>query len=348
MDYKDYYAILGIPRDASQADVKKAFRKLARQHHPDRNQGDAAAERRFKDVNEANEVLSDPGKRKLYDQLGADWEAYARAGARPASGGPGGDPFGPGGPFAGFASAGGPGGVRYEFRTSGDPGGFSDFFNAFFGGSSGGPAAGSRAGGRTGPSFEDILGDMDLEGGGRGRVASTRPAARAAYEAEAEITLEEAFEGTTRLVSVDGRRLEVTIPRGVSTGSRVKLTGKGPGGADLVVVVRVAPHPVFTRHGRDLERELPLALEEALLGSKVHVGTLKGQVLLTIGPGTQDGKRIRLKGQGMPAIRGDERGDLYVRTRVVLPTDLSDDAKRAARRFFDLVHQPDPRTKASR
>jgi curved DNA-binding protein len=192
--------------------------------------------------------------------------------------------------------------------------------------------------------------------GAAGRQTAGRGAAdargadrqRPTYEAEAEVTLEEAFRGTTRLVEVDGRRLEVTIPKGVSTGSRVKLSGKGPGGADLVVVIRVAPHPVFTRHGRDLERDLPVTLEEALLGAKVPVGTLKGQVLLTIAPGTQTGKRIRLRGQGMPALRGDEVGDLYVRTRVVLPTDLSDEATAAARRFVELVRQPDPRTGAVR
>ena len=303
MEFQDYYATLGVSRTASPGDIKKAFRKLARQYHPDKNPGDAAAERRFKAVNEANEVLSDPDKRGLYDRLGKDWEAYARAGA--ASGGArgAGDPFGPGGPFAGFASGGGPGGIRYEFRTSGDPGEFSDFFNLFFGGAGGAGAAppGRRASGRAGPTFEELLGSMGIDGSptGGGRASGTRRSpGPTVYEAEAEVSLEEAFHGTTRLVEVDGRRLEVTIPKGVSTGSRVKLTGKGPGGADLVVVVRVAPHPVFTRHGRDLERELALTLEEALLGAKVHVGTLKGQVLLTVAPGTQNGKRIRLPGPG--------------------------------------------------
>jgi curved DNA-binding protein len=357
VEFQDYYATLGVPRTATQADIKKAFRKLARRYHPDKNPGDAAAELRFKAVNEANEVLSDPDKRGLYDRLGKDWEAYARAGA--GRGGPGGtaDPFGPGSPFAGFASGTGPGGVRYEFRTSSDPGEFSDFFNLFFGGSAGrgGTTAGRRASGRGGPTIDELLGSMGIDGAA-GRQTAGRGAAdargadrqRPTYEAEAEVTLEEAFRGTTRLVEVDGRRLEVTIPKGVSTGSRVKLSGKGPGGADLVVVIRVAPHPVFTRHGRDLERDLPVTLEEALLGAKVPVGTLKGQVLLTIAPGTQTGKRIRLRGQGMPALRGDEVGDLYVRTRVVLPTDLSDEATAAARRFVELVRQPDPRTGAVR
>jgi curved DNA-binding protein len=215
----------------------------------------------------------------------------------------------------------------------------------FFGGmAAGGQAAGGRST-RTGQatggqSIEDLLAGMGMR---PDAAATTREPRRTSYEAEAEVTLEEAFHGTTRLLEVGGRRLEVKIPRGVSTGSRVKLTGKGPGGTDVVVVVRVAPHPIFSRHGRDLERELPLSLEEALLGASVQVGTLKGRVLLTVAPGTQNGKRIRLKGQGMPALRGDERGDLYVRTRVVLPTDLSEDARAAARRFLDLAHQPDPR-----
>ncbi len=341
MDYQDYYGTLDVPRTANQAEIKKAFRKLARQYHPDKNPGDAVAERRFKAVNEANEVLSDPKKRELYDRLGKDWEAYARAGAgAPGAAGRAGSPFG------GFASGAGPGGIRYEFRTSGDTAGFSDFFNLFFGGTAAGAQA---AGGRStrtgraadGQSFEEILAGMGM---GPERGAPVREPRRTTYEAEAEVTLEEAFGGTTRLLEVGDKRLQVTIPRGVSTGSRVKLTGKGPGGADVVVVVRVAPHPVFTRLGRDLERELPLTLEEALLGARVQVGTLKGKVLLTVAPGTQNGKRIRLKGQGMPALRGDEPGDLYVRTRVVLPTGLSDEARAAAGRFLDLARQPDPRT----
>jgi curved DNA-binding protein len=355
VEYKDYYKILGVPRTATQPEIKKAFRKLARQHHPDRNPDDAVAERRFKDVNEANEVLSDPEKRKRYDALGADWEAYQRAGA--TRGATGADPFGPGGPFAGYA-AGGPGGIRYEFHTTGDPGEFSDFFQAFFGGTAAGSAA---AGGRgpapggtsaAGPGFGDILSGFGLGGAGGGRPGRGRGTAdggtaahrRAAVEAEAEVSLEEAANGTTRLVQVDGRRLEVTIPKGVDNGSRVRLSGQGPDGRDLVVLVRVKPHAVFTRSGRDLERELPVTLREALLGADVPVSTLRGRVLLTIPPGTQNGRRIRLAGQGMPSLKGDERGDLYVRTRVMLPSGLSPEATEAATRFLDLIHQPDPRT----
>ena len=153
----------------------------------------------------------------------------------------------------------------------------------------------------------------------------------------------EAYHGTTRLVEVDGKRLEITIPAGADTGTRIKLSKRGPGGGDLIVVVRLTPDPRFTRRGADLERELPLTLEEALLGGEVTVETLKGRVLLTIPAGTQPGKTFRLSGQGMPRFKSTGHGDLYVKARVVLPTDLSDEAKAAARTFLDLVNQPDPR-----
>jgi curved DNA-binding protein len=335
MEYRDYYKTLGVPRGASQADIKKAYRKLARQHHPDRNAGDKAAERRFKDVNEANAVLGDADKRKQYDALGANWEAFSRAGAGGAS------PFGAGGPFAG-------GNVRYEFRTSGgeDAGGFSDFFRAVFG--AGRSAAGTgRNSARSGPppqGFDDILSGMGIDpdsilNARRDRATQPMPA----VEADAEMDLEEAFRGTARLVEIDGKRLEVTIPPGADTGTRIKFTGKGGDGRDLVVIVRVRPHRTFTRRGADLERELSVTLEEALLGADVAVPTLKGRVVLTVPPGTQAGRTIRLSGQGMPRFKASGSGDLYVRIRVVLPTNLSAEAKDAARRFLDLLDQPDPR-----
>jgi curved DNA-binding protein len=357
MEYKDYYAVLGVPRTASQTEIKKAFRKLAREHHPDTKPGDAAAERRFKEANEAHAVLSDTDKRALYDRLGADWEAYARAGATAGAGArsAGGAA---GSPFAGFSGYGGPGGnVRYEFHTTGDAGDFSDFFQAFFGGASQpiretAPGRGRRATG--GPAFEDILAGMglDLDGGtrtgasrsGAGRVTSSTPR-QAAAEAVAEITLDEAYHGTTRLVEVDGKRLEVAIPKGADTGTRIRLTGKAPGGGDLHVVVRQRPDRVFTRRGADLERELPLTLREALLGADVHVRTPKGRVLLTVPAGTQPGRAFRLTGQGMPRFKADGHGDLYVRAKVVLPTDLSTEARAAADRFLRLVDQPDPRSR---
>jgi curved DNA-binding protein len=333
MEYKDYYKILGVPRSASQAEIKKAYRKLARQHHPDQNAGDKAAERRFKDVNEAHAVLGDPDKRKKYDALGSNWEELSRAGAAAGAAG---------GPFGGF---GGGGNVRYEFRTADaeDLGGFSDFFRMVFGSggaSPGQPARGSRSSRGSGMAFDDVLSQMGMHADGTTRTATRPPVT----EATAELDLAEAFRGTTRLVDIGGKRLEVTIPKGVDNGSRVKLTGKGQGGGDLVVVVKVRPDPTFTRRGADLERELPLSLEEALLGGEVPVATLKGRVVLTIPAGTQNGRTFRLAGQGMPRLKADGSGDLYVRTRVVLPTALDDEAKAAARRFLDLVNQPDPRT----
>jgi DnaJ-class molecular chaperone len=362
-EFQDYYRTLGVQRTASQADIKKAFRKLARESHPDKHPGDAAAERRFKAINEANAVLSDAAKRAKYDQFGADWEAYSRAGAGATPGGR--DPFAPGSPFAGWAggstrTASGPGGVRFEFRSTGaGAGGFSDFFHMMFGdesAASGEPerfAGGGRSAGRAGTaaggsteSIDELLTRLGMAGtipgtdmGSPGR----QPARPAPIEVTAELSLEESFHGTSRIVQLDGRRLEVSIPRGATTGSRIRLTGKGPGGADLVVVTKQKPHKVFTRRGDDLERELPITLREALLGSEIPVGTLKGRVLLKVPAGTQNAKQIRLKGQGMPHLKGDGNGDLFVRIRVVLPTDLSDEAQAAASTFLDLADQPDPR-----
>ena len=174
-----------------------------------------------------------------------------------------------------------------------------------------------------------------------GRAGKPR---RAEVEAPTELTLEEAYSGTKRLVEVEGKRYEVQIPRGADTGSRVRLSGKGPDGLDVVVTVKVKAHPLYTRRGADLERELPVTLREALLGAEIPVATLKGRILLTIPAGTQAGRTFRLTGQGMPRLKGDGTGDLYLKVRVVLPTGLSDDARRAAEAFLDLVDQPDPRT----
>ena len=361
MDFQDYYETLGVPRTASQADIKKAFRKLARENHPDKKPGDKEAERRFKAVNEANAVLSDADKRKKYDRLGKDWEAYSRAGV---------DPDATGNPFAGFgfggaggARSGQGGNVRYEFRTSGAGAGsadFSDFFRVFFGADAeptgarrGGAGRTAHRTGTAGPAFEDILSEMGLNqpgatgpggprmaGGGRPLTAAGRQTA----EAIADIGLEEAYHGTSRRVELDGRRLDVTIPRGADTGTKIKLSGQGPGGGDLVVSTRVRPHPVFTRTGADLERDLPITLEEAVLGGEVPVTTLKGKVLLKIPAGTQNGHRFRLKGQGMPRLRAEGHGDLYARARVILPASLDEDAAKAARAFFAKLDQPDPRT----
>ena len=360
VDYRDYYKVLGVDRGATQAEIKRAFRKLARQHHPDLKPGDAAAERRFKEINEANAVLSDPDKRKRFDEVGANWDAYQTGGSAAGA-----DPFGPGSPFAGYGAS--PGGnVRYEYRTSGDSGDFSDFFQTFF--EDGAPGARSTGGGRRSrssggaqgrASFEDILAGMGLDGapgatggfGSTGRGPAAGPARPPSMEAEVEVTLEEAFHGTKRLVAIDGKRLEVTVPRGVETGSRIRLKGRGGGDpdhpADLYLVVRVKPHPAYTWIGADLSREVPITLGEALLGAEITVKTLKGRVRLTIPPGTQPGRTFRLKGQGMPRLRPKAAepatGDLLVKVRVILPTALSDEARGAAKPFLELVDQPDPR-----
>jgi DnaJ-class molecular chaperone len=354
MDYKDYYAVLGVPRTASQAEIKRAFRKLAREHHPDVRPGDGAAERRFKEISEANEVLSDPEKRKRYDMLGSNWEAYQRGGAGGA------DPFGPGGPFAGFRTAGGPGNVRFEF--AGDAGEFSEFFRTFFAGMGGAPGSGpgpSAHGGGRGRgrarvdeggfggagTLEDLLAGMGTGGRGRSRAAS-HTSSPAPVTAAIDVSLEDAFHGATRLIEVDGKRLEVKIPAGVDNGSKIRLRGRGGGNGaaarDLILTVTVAPHPVFTREGTNLARDLPISLREALLGAEVPVRSLGGRLLLTLPPGTQSGRTFRLAGQGMPRLRGEGRGDLLVRTRVILPT-LDEEGRRAAAAFLDAVHQPSPR-----
>ena len=371
MEYRDYYATLDVPRGASQADIKKAYRKLARKYHPDvakhAADGDPGAEKRFKEINEAHAVLGDPEKRKLYDQLGSNWEAYARAGDPGAgAGGFGGGGFGgPGGGFAGF-----PGGVRFEYRGNPeDLAGFSDFFRTFFAGGAAprGQTSGTRTSGtrvRTGraSSIDDLLGgfgfggldsdELEASGGfgtasgsGRAPDAGGRTATRRlpSYEASAEITLEEAFHGASRIVELDGRRLQVKIPRGIDTGKRIRMAGAGPEGADVHVLIRVAPHPVFARKGDDLHRELPITLEEALLGAEAPVGTLKGRVLLKVPPGTQPGRTFRLAGQGMPHMSGNGSGDLYVKIRVVLPDRLDEEAKRLVRRLGEHIQQPDPR-----
>jgi curved DNA-binding protein len=193
-----------------------------------------------------------------------------------------------------------------------------------------------------------IRGDGSWAGGTPTGAASTpAPGTRSlpAAEAVAEISLDEAFHGTTRLLELEGKRFEVTIPKGADTGTRIRLSGKAPGGGDVHVVVRQTADPVFTRRGADLEREISVTLGEALLGAEVPVRTPKGRVLLTIPAGTQPGRVIRLRGRGMPRFRAEGHGDLLVRVRVVIPTDLSEEAREAARHFLDLTKQPDPRTR---
>lgn len=306
MEYKDYYAILGVPKNAEQAAIKKAFRELARTYHPDINKS-PDAEKKFKDINEANEVLSDPEKRKKYDQLGRRYHEWERAG-------------GPQGAPGGFDwsqwTGGQPGGAQY-----GDPAGYSDFFEAIFGSMGG---FGGQQGG-----FVDL--DELLRGGaGRGGSRRQRTLRGQDLEAEAVITLEEAYTGTTRLYTKGDRRIQVKIPRGAKTGTKVRLSGIGNeglgGGAagDLYLNVVVDDDPRFDREGDDLYTDVNVDLYVLLLGGEILVPTMKGSLTMKIKPGTQPGQLIRLKGRGMPKIKGtDEYGDLYVRMNVVLPTDLS-------------------------
>lgn len=349
MEYRDYYATLGVEKGASQADIKKAFRRLARENHPDVNKDDAAAEKRFKEISEANEVLSDPEKRKAYDQLGANWQAYQQAGG------------GNGRPFSGFgggAGAGGfPGGMRFEYRGNAeDLAGFSEFFRTFFAGS-GAAAGGSSGAGAAGgphididPLFGGLGGDTGAgyaaSGFGTGSARGRRPTPRRPPDATADatISLEEVMRGTERHLQVGGKTLEVRIPPGVRDGQKIRLTGKAEGGGNVYITARVTRHPVFTRDGADLTMELSLTLGEALLGADVHITTLTGKKLaLTIPPGTQNGRVFRLTGQGLPHFGGSGRGDLRVRTKVVLPTYLDQEGQRLARAFIDHIEQTVPR-----
>jgi DnaJ-class molecular chaperone len=315
MEFQDYYALVGVPSTATEKEIRSAYRKLARQFHPDVNPGNAEAEAKFKQINEAYEVLSDPEKRKKYDQLGSRWREYAsfeRAQAATAAGGQPQQPF----DFSEFVAQGAPGGGRYEYRTAspedlqdlfGDDQPFSEFFDTFF-------AGGRAVGGRR----------------------STRPRAGSDLEYPLEISLAEAYTGTTRtleLRSPDGstRRLEVRIPPGVTDGSRLRVAGQGlPGRAggppgDLYVITAIAPDPRFEREGTDVRTRVSAPLATFVLGGEVHVPTPDGRRLaLKVPPGTQDGRVFRLRGQGMPHLgQPDRRGDLHAEVHVRLPAHVS-------------------------
>ena len=313
MEYKDYYKILEVDRNASEKDIKRAYRRLARKYHPDVNPGDKDAEQRFKEINEANEVLSDPEKRKKYDQFGSQWREYERAGVNPED------------LFRQYGAAGAPGGTRVRYARPedlqdmfGGAGGFSDFFETLFGG-------GMRGQGYGQPGYGQPFGQ------GAGRRAAT-PMSGEDVEHPVEISLEEAFNGTTRLLQMGDRRIEVKIPAGVRTGSRVRVAGEGSAGynggpnGDLYLVVEVAPHPMFERDGDDLIVNVPVDLYTAVLGGEAHVPTIKGTRLnLRIPAGTQPDQRIRLRGQGMPQLKTPtQRGDLYARIKVDLPRQIDD------------------------
>jgi DnaJ-class molecular chaperone len=328
MDFKDYYSTLGVAKTATEKEIKQAYRKLARKHHPDVNPGEKSAESKFKEINEAYEVLGDPEKRRKYDELGANWRMYEQAGAGAgAAGGRGFDPnqFGGGGWNVNMGGSGG--GYRTmsadEMRDMfGDANPFSDFFKTFFGGSGG-------------PATEDFGGARRTRGG-----RPRGPRAGRDVEQEIELGLEDAFRGTTRRLSIkhDGhaRTVDVRIPAGVGEGSRVRISGEGgigSGGAqsgDLYLRIHLAPDPKFERKGRDLYTHVTIPLTTAVLGGEADVMTLGGKSLrLKIPPATQNGQVLRLKGHGMPvAGKPDEQGDLYATVDVELPRQLTPEQKK--------------------
>jgi curved DNA-binding protein len=321
VQYKDYYAVLGVPRTASDAEIKKAFRKLAREYHPDVAKDKKRAEEKFKEVNEAYEVLGDPAKRQRYDQLGANWKSGAEFRPPPGWGG---------------ARRSNAGGADFEFNFGGT--GFSDFFEQLFG---------ARRGAAGGPSFSSGADESDF-------------AARGAdLESDLMVTLEEALQGSVRTVNVrhaveceacsgTGRRgqrpcgvcggagrvhksetYQVKVPAGVTPGQRLRLAGRGEAGArgglagDLYLRVRFAGHPDFEVEAHNLIYEAALAPWEAVLGTNIPVPTLEGRVNIKVPPGTQNGQKLRVRGRGLPQRTGG-RGDLLVVAQVTVPTQVTD------------------------
>ena len=308
MDYQDYYSILGVGKDASDKEIKSAYRKLARTYHPDVNPGDEASEEQFKRINEAYQVLSDPDKRQKYDRFGAQWEQYERAGGQPHDFDWGAWQAQPGAGRS-YSRTVSPEEFEQMFGGGGAGGGFSDFFQTLFGG------AGRRQSG--------FYGDP--------QAYQARPRRGRDQEHVVEVTLEEAFHGTTRALQYeDGRRIDAKIPRGVDTGSRIRLSGQGGPGAggadagDLYLRVELIPHPTFRRDGDDLLVTVPVDLYTAVLGGKAAVDSLDRSVQLTVPPETPNGKIFRLQGLGMPRLRSPEqRGDLYATVELQIPQRLS-------------------------
>ena len=314
MEYKDYYQILGVPRTATQDDIKKAYRKLARQYHPDNNPGDKQAEAQFKDVNEANEVLSDPQKRQKYDAFGKE---YQRTGGQP-------------GDFDWSQWT-----ARTQAYDTADlsdlfgDGGFSDFFTQLFGGMAQRQAG--RSASQRGPNVRSRQHGSQVQYGPFERG----PQRGMDFEQPIEIPLRDAFTGTTLMLQKDGQRLEVKVPAGVKTGSKIRVSGQGEVGrqggsaGDLYLVVSVQPDPHFERDGDDLKTEAPVDLYTLILGGEAMVKTLNGQVSMKVPPETQPGRIIRLRGQGMPHLRDPQQhGDLYVKVQAHLPQHLSHEEKK--------------------
>ena len=301
MEYKDYYKALGINKNASQDDIKRVYRKLALKYHPDKNPGNKVAEEKFKDIGEAYEVLKDPEKRKKYDQLGANWKQYEKAGFDPSAYG-----------FTGGRPEG-----RYHYEFHGDPSenfggsGFSDFFESFFGVTGGGFRGFSNFG-------QDIPGS-DLAG-------------------DVSITLQEAYHGTERIIDLGNEKIKVKIKPGAYDGLKLRIKGKGQKGSrgkagNLYLTVKVNPHPLYKRKGEDLLLDVPIDLFIALLGSKQKIQTLSGEVNINIPEATQNGKQLRLKGKGMPKYGKPGYGDLIITLIVQLPKRLTQEQKESIKKL---------------
>jgi len=290
MEYKDYYQILGVNKNSNANDIRSAFKKLAMKYHPDRNPDNKAAEEKFKEINEAYQVLSDPEKKARYDQLGSAYFDYQRGGGRP-------DGF----DWSQWANS---GGQNINFDELFGGGGFSDFFSAIFGGM-----------------------------GGMGGSASARPFQRQQprrqnYEQEVVISLTEAFTGTSRILETNGRRLEVKIPAGSKTGTKVRIAAGATEGSDLYLRVKVAEDPRFYRDGDDLKTEIPVDMFTAVLGGEIEVTTMSGKVKLTIPAGTQPDQKIRLAGKGMPILKNSGKfGNLIAIVKVIIPKNISEEQR---------------------
>ena len=311
MDYKDYYKILGVGKQATTDEIKKAYRKLALKYHPDKNTDDKTAEEKFKEINEANNVLSDPEKRKKYDELGENWKQYQQTGSD-------------GGNFdwSKWANRGSAGGGRRQQYSSGgndfEGEDFSDFFSSIFGNAFGG-------------------------GGGRGGFSSSQrqPQARN-YQAEITISLEDAYQGGSRVLTINDQKFKVNIPAGVSEGQVLRLKGLvgGANGApksDLLLTIHVEVHPHFERKGNDLYCTFPLDLYTAILGGKALLRTMKGTMRIDIKAGTDNGQTLRLKGLGMPLSGSKGQfGDLYAKNSISVPKNLSDKEKELFNQLANL------------
>jgi curved DNA-binding protein len=298
MEYRDYYKVLGVDRNASKDEIKRAYRKLALKTHPDRNPGNAKAEERFKEINEAYQVLSNPEKRSRYDQLGESYSQWQQGGA-PAGGFRWEDWFtsNPSGNV--HVGVGG-----FEDILGGD---FSEFFRRIFGG------------------MPDMQGPSTRRGSTRRNMQAKIPS----FQQDVTISLTEAFTGTTRRIDIDGHRLEVKIPPGAKTGTKVRVAKTVPTGAtgqkgDLFLVIHIADDSRFDVKGNDLQTEVSIDLTTAVLGGEVTVQTLSGNVVLTIPAGIQPGQSIRLAGRGLPRLNfPDNKGDMYLRIKVKIPQNLT-------------------------